>query len=463
MARRSLTLRLAALFAAAAALALLALGYGIGAAVDRHFQDMDRGELAGKLELARTFLARAHGLDDLDALPGQLADALTGERGLSVLLTTADGERLFATAGADFPYPPSAAITDAAGTLLTWTQGERTWRGLAADLPTGIPGFAPVRALVALDIHHHRTFLAGFHTSLWLAVAAAFAAVALLGWLAARQGLAPLRDMARVAHGISAEKLSARIDEHALPAELVGLGQAFNGMLARLEDAFRRLSEFSSDLAHELRTPVANLVTQAQVALSQARSADEYREVLYSALEEYDRLGRMIGDMLFLAKADNGLMVPNRERVDLRREVAELLDFHEALAEDAGVALRLTGAAAADGDRLMLRRALANLIGNAITHTPPGGAVEIELGQEGRQARAVVANPGSIPPEHLPRLFDRFWRADPARTTGREGVGLGLAITRSIVEAHGGQITATSAGGLTRFVLHLPSAPRQPD
>ncbi|HZX30084.1 MAG TPA: heavy metal sensor histidine kinase [Rhodocyclaceae bacterium] len=460
---RSLTLRLAALFAAAAGIALLILGYVIGGAVDRHFQAMDRDELEGKLELTRQALSRVHDPASLDAVPAFLDAALVGHHGLSILITTADGQRLFASYGTDFPaLPPelqTAPTAPADAPLLTWTKGERAWRGIDAALPIGIPGMAPVQALVALDIHHHQAFLSAFHTTLWAAVAITLAAVILLGWLAARRGLQPVREMARVAKGISAEQLHRRLGTESLPVELVDLGEAFNGMLTRLEDSFRRLSHFSSDLAHELRTPVSNLMTQTQVALSRPRTAEEYREVLYSCLEEYDRLSRMISDMLFLAQADNGLMVPSREEIDLAREVAGLFDFYEALAEEKGIRLTCRGEARIQGDRLMLRRALSNLLSNAIRYTPAGSVIEVglESGPGGR--RVWVENPGdTIPPEHLPHLFERFYRVDPSRQKSSEGVGLGLAITRSIIEAHRGRIEARSADGRTRFEITLPAA-----
>lgn len=459
MAARSLTLRLAALFAAAAAIALLALGQVIGAAVDRHFQEMDRDGLAGKLELTGNALARLRQPADLDDLPGFLGDALVGQHGLSVLITTAGGERLFATSGAGFPAPPPAAESGGRSPLLTWSRDGQTWRGLAARLPTGIPGMAPVRVLVAQDIRHHQEFMAEFRTTLWLAVVLTLALIALLGWLAARRGLAPLRQMAAVAEGISADRLHERLRADTLPEELVGLAEAFNRMFVRLEDSFRRLSDFSSDLAHELRTPVSNLVTQTQVAIAKPRSADEYREVLYSSLEECERLGRTIADMLFLAKADNGLVVPHCESVDLAREVVELLDFYEPLTADKDIRLVARGAASVRGDRLMLRRALGNLLSNAIRHTPAGGEITVSIaGPSAGRIRIAVANPGeTIPAEHLPRLFDRFYRVDPSRQRNTEGVGLGLAITRSLVEAHGGGIGAQSADGLTRFEIELPA------
>jgi len=231
-------------------------------------------------------------------------------------------------------------------------------------------------------------------------------------------------------------------------------------MLARLEGSFRRLSDFSSDLAHELRTPISNLMTETQVAISKARSSDQYREVLYSNLEEYERLARMIADMLFLAKADNGLIVPSSEMVDMAMEVRELFGFYEAFAEEQGVSLVLAGGGVVRGDRLMIRRALSNLLSNAIRHTPHDGSVKVLIDpRKSGEIHLSVENPGEdIEPEHLPRLFDRFYRVDRSRQKASEGAGLGLAITKSIVEAHKGTIQVFSSNGSTRFAITIPAA-----
>ncbi len=200
-------------------------------------------------------------------------------------------------------------------------------------------------------------------------------------------------------------------------------------------------------------------MTQTQVALSQPRAADDYRQVLESNAEELERMARMIADMLLLAKADNGLVVPNREPVDLAREVQALFDYYEAVADDKSLTLRLDGAANVRADRLMLRRAVANLLSNAIRHATPGTAIEVTLHHGGGDVRLRVRNSGdTIAPEMLERIFDRFFRADPARQRGPEGAGLGLAITQSIVQAHGGTIRVASADGVTTFTVFLPDA-----
>jgi two-component system heavy metal sensor histidine kinase CusS len=268
-----------------------------------------------------------------------------------------------------------------------------------------------------------------------------------------------VHELAQVAQGISANRLGERLPPESVPTELADLAISFNDMLERLEGSFRRLSDFSSDLAHELRTPISNLMTETQVAISKARSADQYREVLYSNLEEYERLARMIADMLFLAKADNGLIVPSSEMVDLAAETRELFGFYEAFAEEQGVSLILAGAGSVGGDRLMIRRALSNLLSNAIRHTPRGGTVKVLVGQHSSgDIHLSVDNPGEdIEPEHLPRLFDRFYRIDRSRQKASEGAGLGLAITKSIIEAHRGTIRISSAEGTTRFAIAFPA------
>lgn len=324
---------------------------------------------------------------------------------------------------------------------------------------------APVQAgngeahtvVLALDIQHHEHFMARFRLTLILAMTLAALATASLGWIATRRGLAPLRRVTDMAAGVSAERLGNRLPAAALPEELQDLVAAFNAMLARLDDSFRRLSEFSSDIAHELRTPVSNLMTQTQVALSGARGNEEYREILYSSLEEYERMAQMIGDMLYLAQADNGLLKPDQAQVDLTAEIQGLFDYFEAWAEERGITLARKGTASVPGDRLMLRRAMSNLIANAIRYTPPGQGVLVSLETSENLALISVENAGpEIPAEHLPKLFDRFYRVDPSRQRKGDGAGLGLAIVKSIVDAHGGTLTAASAHGTTQFLIRLP-------
>lgn len=454
--RVPVTVRLTLLFAITATLVLLALGWLIGRAVERHFAEQDLDQLNGKIQLTRHLLQQVRPGIDPAALEPLFHDALVGHHDLAVKVIDAKGRVLFATPDPGFP----ATLLQAADDIpRVWQAGGHPWRGVATRLPVARSDLSPAVVAVALDISHHEHFLRDFRHTLWWFVAGAAALTGFLGWLAVWRGLAPLKSLREEAASITANRLDRRLDEQAFPVELTDLARALNNMLARLEASFRRLQDFSSDLAHELRTPVSNLLTEAQVALSQPRSKEEYQTVLASGIEEYERLARMISDMLFLAQADDGRVVPHRETVDLGQQARELADFFDALAESQGVRLTTEGEAWVTGDALMLRRALANLMSNAIRHATAGGFVRVELTADKHTVRTRVENSGTaIAAEHLPRLFDRFYRVDPARSRAGEGAGLGLAITRAIVEAHGGSIGVRCEPGLVCFEILLPAA-----
>ncbi|CAG0983163.1 two-component system, OmpR family, heavy metal sensor histidine kinase CusS [Geobacteraceae bacterium] len=457
--RKSITFRLTLLFASASTAVLLLLGLLIGNSVEHHFEEQDMEVLSGKMELTRHALEKVHSQSDLNALSQQLDDSLVGHHGLAVVVVAPSGQTLFVTSGAEFPQallaqPSSMSISRP----IVWkTRDGVPLRGISEMVQTGIKGEKPAVVAVATDITHHEHFMSSFRFTLWSVVVLAALITGLLGWMAARHGLAPLHAIKREAAAITADRLHSRLPTDEIPVELVDLADTLNQMLARLEDSFQRLSDFSSDIAHELRTPVSNLLTQTQVMLSRARSIDEYQDVLASNAEELERMAKMIADMLFLAKADNDLVIPHLEDVDLRAEAEGLASFYEAVAEESGVSLTVEGNATARGDRLMLRRAMGNLLSNAFGHTPLGGYVRVRIGIDGDQIATIqVENSGeTIAPEHLPRLFDRFYRTDPSRKRLADGVGLGLAITRSIIQAHGGSISVQSTDGVTIFELQI--------
>jgi two-component system heavy metal sensor histidine kinase CusS len=452
----SITTRLTLLFAAVSTAVLLALGLLIGHAVEQHFVEQDLDILRGKTQLAAHLLEQLRSSADVNALARQFDDALAGHHDLAVTVLRADGSRLFSTPNAAFPHD----LLQAAGAdeqPRSWRDAGQPWRGIATVLPTGSREIAPMLVAVAVDISHHEHFMASFRRTLWLFVAVAAVLGGFLGWVVVRRGLAPLQAMRQGAAGVTANRLDYRLNLDAVPIELAELARTLNEMLARLEDSFQRLKDFSSDLAHELRTPISNLMTQTQVALTRARTQEEYRDVLASNEEEYERLARMISDMLFLAQADNGLIVPKREPIDLAEQVRELFDFFDALAEEKNLQLSLTGSAQVSGDKLMLRRALANLISNAIRHTPRDGRIEVRMATGADGTTMTIENSGEpIPEEHQARIFDRFYRADPSRHGGGEGAGLGLAITRSIVRAHGGDVEVRSSADGVCFEMRLP-------
>ncbi|MEY5099906.1 MAG: hypothetical protein RJA36_2625 [Pseudomonadota bacterium] len=455
MAPLSLTSRLTLFFTMVAAAVVLGLGLLFLHALDRHFLELDRSVLGDKQHLIEDILADASSLDDMR---WRLAEALGHHQGLYVRVQDQQGRTVFQSEGFRPPAHAGAALSRKGGQAPeAWKHGAREFHAINFQLRTANHP-AAFDIAIAVDTDHHTQFQAELRRSLALYAVMATLVSGLLGWLAAHQGMAPLRAMKSRAAGVSGQRLEGRMPVEAVPVEMADLAQELNRMLDRLQADFRRLSEFSSDLAHELRTPISNLLTQTQVTLSSRRDADTYRDILASNAEELQRLGRMVADMLFLAKTERGVDLPHKERFSAAHEVQALLDFHEVVAEEKQISLGMRGDGSIQGDRLMFRRAVSNLLSNALRHAPQGGEVAVDIAETAQGIVVTVENSGQqIDPLVLPRLFDRFYRADPARTHPEsDGAGLGLAITRAIVEAHGGTATASSEPGRTGFSLLFP-------
>ncbi|RON43302.1 two-component sensor histidine kinase [Pseudomonas frederiksbergensis] len=446
MRRLSLSNRLALLFAACTAVVSLFAGVLFSRASEAHFIELDQQLLDGKL------IGLRRALHDLQSSESEvkLQDELSRQADLSLRITGSDGQRWYDSSirvPKELPQSPGLTTLSSDGT---------DYRVLNAPLYPG-KSDSPQLTLL-LDITHHQHFLQRMQHLIWLTVGLSALATALLGAWAARSGLRPLRRMSAVASGVSAQSLNARLPAENMPPELAEMAHNFNAMLGRLDDSFQRLSAFSADIAHELRTPLSNLLTHTQVTLTRPRPIEDYREALHSNLEELQWMAQLVNDMLYLAKADHGLLMPKREPLELAEEVDLLLEFFAPLAEDAQVKLSRNGTARMEGDRSMLRRALSNLLDNALRFTPVGGEVRVRIVEQPGGLRLAIENSGSgIDAALLPRLFDRFYRADPARQEGSsEHAGLGLAITQSIIRAHGGLIRCESGQGWTRFVIELP-------
>jgi two-component system heavy metal sensor histidine kinase CusS len=254
--------------------------------------------------------------------------------------------------------------------------------------------------------------------------------------------------------------LHERVNPARWPRELTALATAFDQMLDRLEKSFARLSQFSADLAHELRTPINNLMGEADLALSRVRAPDEYRRVLESSLEEFAKLARTIDGLLFLARAEHPETQVQRAALDARKEIDAVREFYDAMAQDQGVDVRCEGDAALHADPLLLRRAVSNLLSNALQYTPRGGRVVMSAAAspDGGAVVRVTDSGVGIEPEHLERIFDRFYRVDPARSRFPRGVGLGLAIVKSIMDLHRGLVTVQSEPGKgTTVSLQFPA------
>ena len=352
-----------------------------------------------------------------------------------------------------------------------WTAPDGRWyQVLLARLPLASGAndqSSPVLIALSYDRSLPRELLARYRKGLLETLVASVLVAAALGIWAARMVLKRARRIAATAGRISAHALNERLSLDDTPEEFLESTLAFNNMLDRLQDSFKRLSEFSSDLAHDLRTPINNLLGEAQVALSRPRDAAEYRAVLESAVEEYERLSRMIENMLFLARADNAQARAAPQWIDLREALGKILSYYELLAEERNIRLALEvralkgGEARAWADELMLNRAVGNLLSNALRHGRPDCTVSVRaLARGDGSAEIEVVNPGSgIAAEHLPRIFDRFYRPCSSREESSAGSGLGLAIVKSIAELHGGGVGVKSEPGLlTTFTLSFPAA-----
>ncbi|MDH3459872.1 MAG: heavy metal sensor histidine kinase, partial [Burkholderiaceae bacterium] len=353
----SLALRITAVVGVALSVVFVTFTVLIARSIEQHFVEQDLGELNAVAESLAAALGPTPSAVDRHDLAARLARAVAGHHGVYFSVHSAAGTALFDTTPAGLteaaaPTPASAQLDMDA--LRMWTVGSRSFRGAVLDMRGD-------KVIVAVAIDAHLRYLEELRRALWWVTVIACAISVLAAWLAVRWGHAPLRNISATVRGITSEQLHVRIESAAVPVELNPLVKSFNAMLDQLQASFNRLTHFTADIAHELRTPVTNLTTQTQVALTKARDPAAYREVLYSSLEELDRMGKMIGNMLFLAQADNDLSKPEMATVDLAVEVRALFDYFEAWAEDADVALKLEGSApAVHGDRLMLRRALSN-------------------------------------------------------------------------------------------------------
>ncbi|WP_221800394.1 heavy metal sensor histidine kinase [Oceanobacter mangrovi] len=483
----SLQLRTALYTGLAISLGLALLVSMVQHSIRNHFAEQDSQELtllATAIEAASTAVTEhthlSHRLPLTAAGKQQLARALdqvmSNYHGLSVQLLWTQANQpedalLYHAGNASWPdnlpMLKNGQVIHSAQ-LQEWNFEGRPYRGLV--LTTRLFGTS-VSLKMASDMSFHKRFLDQFRSTLWLIVLSIGSLTLIAVGFAIHQGLAPLRQLSEEIGQIGSDQLHQRLAEDHCPPELRPLIQSFNEMLERLEDGFERLSNYSADIAHELRTPLTNLITQTQVMLSQPRQLQEYEELIYSSLEEEERLARMVSDMLWLAKADNGQQAMTPVQVQLADELNELFEFFEALADDHQITLQLSGTAPdVLADRNMLRRAISNLLSNALRHTPAHRNIEVKLEQlqkNGvRYARLNVINPGKpIPTEHLPHLFERFYRADPSRQRqpgSLESNGLGLAISRSIIHLHQGWISVSSSQRETCFTVTLPACSNQP-
>lgn len=447
----AISFRIAIIFTLSTVVILMIMGLVIHQLVMHHFETQDRTQLEGKIQLLHNLLEQnPSNSQDLNLY---LKDALVGHHDLIVQIERPTGQIIFSSAPAIINS--QSLIKSKYNPWIEWKIENKTYRGFiynkASDQNNNI---STAQIIVGVDTSEHIHFLNEFRRQLLYIGIIGTICLMLLGWFAAWRGLRPVQKMAKVAEGISAQHLSERLEVDNTPTELKSLAIAFNDMLDRLETAVGKLSDFSSDLAHEMRTPINNLMTQTQVCLSRTRDITTYQEILFSNLEEFERLARMVSDMLFLAKAEHGLHRANLQRVNLVKEVSTLFDFYDAIAAEKGMSLEQTGQAYVEGDPSMLRRALSNLLSNAIKYGKSDSIIKINCQQNNDATVLTIENESSpLSQEQLTRLFDRFYRTDASRQRVEEGTGLGLAITKSILDVHGATIQANYDDGHIIFKI----------
>jgi two-component system heavy metal sensor histidine kinase CusS len=428
--------------------------------------------LADKVHVLRTMLRDRP--DDWDALREevelesaarryeQFYIRLLDERNTPLLMTPGMADRL------DLDQLSSQTQSRPDRTVRMKGRDGRAFRTASASAPVGPLAAQTDTLQIAIDVSQKEELLARYRFWFWAILLATFAIFPLVGYQIARHGIRPVEEMATTARHISSTNLRERILPEGYPFELASLARTFNQMLDGLEESFERISRFSADIAHDLRTPVNNIRGEAEVALARARSADEYRDVIESCLEEAVRLSDLIGDLLFLARAESPLPHLRRERVNVGELLGGVREYYEASAADGGVSLTTAVAdepVIAELDRTLLQRAVGNLVSNALAHTPRGGAVVLGTNTDSSNTdfstiRIEVSDTGvGIPAEALPRVFDRFFRVDSSRSQASGGTGLGLAIVQSIALLHGGKVEISSQPGQgTRVTLHMPAS-----
>ena len=449
----SIAMRLSAMFALVALLVFVLIGGALYQQVDKSIGRLPEAELDARYSVLESSINRYGNPEHWAKMSAKLK-----------LLSEEDKRIRFWAISSDPAYEygnPEAAVRKFAqgpvGVRDLYLPGQAyPLKVLISEIPAREQRPA-LRFLIAIDT---QTFRQTQHHLLMALVSLASIGVllaSLLGYWVARIGLKPLVKLSEEAQKLAPPRLSGRLHLAPLAPELDQLVSAFNSTLDRVEQAWTRLESFNADVAHELRSPLTNLIGQTQVALTRGRSAEHYFEVLQSNLEELERLRSIINDMLFLASADQGSKATKLIESSLADEVATTLDYLDFILEDAQVQVRVRGDALVHIEKAHLRRALINLLSNAVQHTAPGQVIEVNIDVLEHQVTIGVTNPGDeIASEHLPRLFERFYRVDASRSNSGANHGLGLAIVKAIALMHGGDVFVRSDGGGNTFGITLP-------
>ncbi|WP_263351659.1 heavy metal sensor histidine kinase [Acidicapsa acidisoli] len=464
--RRTLAFRLSAAYSLAGLLLVILATASLYIVLRTELDRSTELFLADKLHVLRTMLRERP--DDEDALREEIElesqarryqqfyIRLLDEHGVPIMTTPGMTEQL------DLAELVGRTSSRSERSIAMAGRHGQPFRITGATVAVGTPATHSDTVQIAIDVSQEEELLARYRLWFWGILLVTSILFPLVGYRIARHGIRPVEEIAATARRITSTNLRERIASQGYPLELESLAGTFNEMLGRLEESFERISRFTADIAHDLRTPVNNIRGEAEVALARSRTVDEYRDVLESSLEESVRLSELIGDLLFLARAESPLTELHRESVNIGELLTTVRDYYEASATDAAISLVVNDGTErfnAQLDRSLMLRAVSNLVSNAIAHTPPGGTVTLAATNEDAAIRIEVFDTGvGIPAEALPRVFDRFFRVDPSRSKSSGGTGLGLAIVQSILTLHGGSAEITShLGRGTRVMLRMPA------
>jgi two-component system heavy metal sensor histidine kinase CusS len=459
----SLSMRLGLTVSILGALLVVFLAILAYFALTHELNALSRDSLAQKMEQVEHSLSLYADPAEIRSAPHILLDQVMGHDNLTLTIYDRANLRtplLKSGSGmADSRLERKAALAADEQLAFSSSTDDQGKRYLTASRLVRIKDGTRVPVLLSMDDAHNQALLSAYLRSTLIALPLLLIFIGLSAWAAVQRGLTPLREFRKVAAMVSTQDLGHRLSVLDMPQELSELARGINFMLDRLDNGVQQLSQFSDDLAHELRTPINNLMGKAQVTLSRERTAEAYKNVLVSCTEELERVARIVSDMLFLAQASNPAALTSFEPVALEEEAEKVADLFSLSAQDKRISLNVTGASARVlGDRLMIQRAISNLLSNALRHCPTGQTVSLHIEQEATQVSLRVSNPGAgIEAQHLPHLFDRFYRVDSSRSRSQGSTGLGLAIVRSIMSLHQGVAELESLpGAMTVFSLVFP-------
>jgi two-component system heavy metal sensor histidine kinase CusS len=429
-------------------------------ALERELEQRALASLEGKSEQVQHFLHTLPEVSWIDSQGSQMNEILIGHEGLHLaIVQPSAGDRLLWASSALGRIGAAQPVLPGGDLQRGRLQDGRPYLILSRGFK--LRDGTAVRYAVTMDRSSDVELLRGFRRGMLIGVPVFLLLAGLGAWLAARAGLTPLKRFTVLTRTTSASNLSARIDPMGMPAEIRVLAGEFNTMLERIDDGMSRLSEFSADLAHEMRTPVATLLGRTQVALSRKREAAELRATLEGNVEEFARLNKLIEEMLFLARSEQGDEAVELTSVDFVAEVESVVDFLAPLAQERCTRMLHSGSATAIADRMLVRRAVTNVLVNALRNSDVREPVQVRLSQDGQHAFVRITNRGRPIPAHLlAKIFERFVRVDSARDRSQGGTGLGLAIVASIMKLHEGSASAESDAlrGETTFTLTFPMA-----